>query len=683
MAKRDFKSSPTMLSPSDQPAPLLRAGLDTLRFGFAIFDRDLKLVASNKAFRTLRGYPAALCKPGTEIIEFYRFNAERGDYGPGDVEAQARERLDRVRARQPHELEYESGSGQILSVQYTPVQDGLVLTYADITARKRAEQEVAQKEAQLHVALDNMPGALVYTDEELNIVVCNDRFAEMYPAPRELLQPKRAYPDFLRYLAEHGYYGDGDVDTLVAKRMESLRNPSGQTFEDRLPDGRVYEVYRRRATPGGTVTVITDISGLKDAEERLARKEAELHVALDNMPGALAYTDENLNIVICNDRFAEMYPVPSELLQPGRPYEAFLRYLAEHGYYGSVDVDAVVAKRVESLRNPSAKSFEDQTPDARVYRIGRRKVASGGTVTVMTDVTELKEAEKSLLEAKRRAEEASKLVTEKNQMLENLSTKLSKYLSPQLYKSIFSGEKNVEVASQRKKLTIFFSDIAGFTETTDLLESEELTTLLNQYLREMSSIALEYGATIDKFIGDAIMLFFGDPETKGARDDALACVKMAIAMQQRMRDLQAEWRERGQEHVFQLRIGINTGYCTVGNFGSDDRVDYTIIGNEVNLAARLQVHADLGGILLAHETYSLVKDAVFAEETGTITVKGFSTPVRTHRVVGLHDPAGFGGRVIRQEQDGLLLIIDKKKLTEKGRADAIRVLQEAVGRLTE
>ena len=126
---------------------------------------------------------------------------------------------------------------------------------------------------------------------------------------------------------------------------------------------------------------------------------------------------------------------------------------------------------------------------------------------------------------------------------------------------------------------------------------------------------------------------------------------MAIAMQQRMRDLQAEWRERGQEHVFQLRIGINTGFCTVGNFGSDDRVDYTIIGNEVNLAARLQSHADLGGILLAHETYSLVKDEVLTEETGTITVKGFSRPVKTYRVVGLqntsrragtHHPAGAG-----------------------------------------
>ena len=151
----------------------------------------------------------------------------------------------------------------------------------------------------------------------------------------------------------------------------------------------------------------------------------------------------------------------------------------------------MVARRVESLRNPSGKSFEDRTPDGHVYRVGRRRVAAGGTVTVMTDVTELKEAERNLLTAIAQAEEANRRVTEQNRMLESLSSKLSKYLSPQLYRSIFSGEKNVEVASQRKKLTIFFSDIAGFTETTDMLESEELTSLLNQYLREMSAIAME------------------------------------------------------------------------------------------------------------------------------------------------------------------------------------------------
>src|SRR5215475_11819267 len=120
-----------------------------------------------------------------------------------------------------------------------------------------------------------------------------------------------------------------------------------------------------------------------------------------------------------------------------------------------------------------------------------------------------------------------------------------------------------------------------------------------------------------------VCLHVSDPETKGIREDALACVRMAIAMQARMRDLRAEWAEAGFALPFHLRIGINTGYCTVGNFGSEDRMDYTIIGGEVNLASRLQSHADLGGILLSHETYSLVKDIILAEECDPIQAKGF------------------------------------------------------------
>ena len=118
---------------------------------------------------------------------------------------------------------------------------------------------------------------------------------------------------------------------------------------------------------------------------------------------------------------------------------------------------------------------------------------------------------------KDRTEAANKLVTEKNQILENLSSRLSKYLSPQIYQSIFRGEQSVEISSKRKKLTICFTDIAGFTETTDNLESEELTNVLNHYLTEMSVIALQHGATIDKFIGDAMLLFFGDPEIERRR----------------------------------------------------------------------------------------------------------------------------------------------------------------------
>jgi hypothetical protein len=137
----------------------------------------------------------------------------------------------------------------------------------------------------------------------------------------------------------------------------------------------------------------------------------------------------------------------------------------------------------------------------------------------------------------------------------------------------------------------------------------------------------------------------------------------------------------GLERPFQLRIGINTGFCTVGNFGSADRMDYTIIGNEVNLAARLESHAEVGGILMAHETHSLVKDTVLAEEGDALTVKGFAKPVRTYSVVGLYDDLAEQGRLIRKEQDGLALEIDQDKLTKKGKAEAIKALEEAVAQL--
>jgi adenylate cyclase len=129
----------------------------------------------------------------------------------------------------------------------------------------------------------------------------------------------------------------------------------------------------------------------------------------------------------------------------------------------------------------------------------------------------------------------------------------------------------VKLASQRKKLTVFFSDIAGFTETAERLESEDLIWLLNHYLTEMSRIASAHGATIDKYVGDAIVIFFGDPESSGVMEDALACVRMAIAMRERMGDLADIWRDMGLATPFRCRMGINTGFCTVGNFGSEDR----------------------------------------------------------------------------------------------------------------
>ena len=267
--------------------------------------------------------------------------------------------------------------------------------------------------------------------------------------------------------------------------------------------------------------------------------------------------------------------------------------------------------------------------------------------------------------------ENTRLVNEMRQangILATVSDQLAKYISPQLYASIVKGDQRVAIGSMRKKLSIFFSDIAGFTEITDQLESEELTSLLNQYLTEMSRIAQEHGANFDKFIGDAMMFYFGNPETKGVKEDASACVRMAIAMQNRLRKLQTGWQEQGLiDRPFEARIGINTGYCTVGNFGSEERMDYTIIGGEVNLAARLESSADVGGILMAAETYSLVKDWLLAEEQEAIKVKRFFKPIRTFSVQGIYDELAEDEQLFRHEDEGVTIAIDVNR-TDKTKA---------------
>ena len=254
---------------------------------------------------------------------------------------------------------------------------------------------------------------------------------------------------------------------------------------------------------------------------------------------------------------------------------------------------------------------------------------------------------------------------EAQEKIEQLAGKLSKYLSPQVYQSIFSGEKNVKIEAYRKNLTVFFSDIKGFTELTDSLEPEVLSSLLNNYLNEMSKIALKYGGTIDKFVGDAIMIFFGDPETKGQKEDAKSCVMMAIEMRERMKYLQKMWEDQGISKPLRIRIGVNTGYCNVGNFGSEDRLDYTIIGGEVNLASRLESNADAGQILISHETYALVKNQIICEKKEEIKVKGLAHKVQTYQVVNTKEELEKSKILLNEEFDGFNLSIDLKRIKKE------------------
>ncbi len=273
-------------------------------------------------------------------------------------------------------------------------------------------------------------------------------------------------------------------------------------------------------------------------------------------------------------------------------------------------------------------------------------------------------------------------IIERTRTIQSLLNKMKKYLAPQLYDSIIGGKTSIDTKKHmRKKLSVFFSDIVSFTSTTEGMEPEDLSEILNTYLDNMAKIAIKWGGTIDKFIGDAIMVFFGDPEFVNDKDHAYRAAMMAIEMRDRMKELRYYWKEQGIHKPLHIRMGINTGYCTVGNFGSENRMDYTIIGSHVNLAARFEAAADADAIYISYETYSLIKDQIQCEPVGDLQLKGISEPVSTFKVINELGHSKKSRNIMKVDKDGIVFnsaLIDPKSISDDEKRDIIKSLKSAI-----
>jgi PAS domain S-box-containing protein len=504
------------------------------------------------------------------------------------------------------------------------------------------------------------------TNEDLRFTYLSPRFFEIFPiasnrvigkthaefAGGELEEPH--WKDHYVKLSAHVPFRDLAYTTTIADGKICHIEVSGKPVY--APDGR-FIGYR------GTGR---DITEQVEVERALKRNQQLLSDAIETISEGFSLFDRDDRLVMFNSKYrAILYPDVDFEITAGMAFESIIRRAAQSGYVREAHgrVDEWVQERLAHRRKPGEAHIH-QRGDGRWILVSERRTADGGTVAVYSDITELKSREEQL--------------SNKSNALEQLSQQLSRYLSPQVYESIFTGRHEVKVDSRRKKLTVFFSDIADFTETTDRLESEDLTQLLNHYLTEMSQIALAHGATIDKFVGDAILIFFGDPETKGVKEDALACVKMAIAMRKRMHDLDDIWRESGIEKPLRSRMGIHTDYCTVGNFGSETRMDYTIIGGGVNTASRLESLATPGEILISYETFAHVKEQILCEEHGKVEVKGIAYPVTTYRVVDSYENLGRERRHFREEHPKVKLDLDLEAMTSEDRDQAAEILRRAL-----
>lgn len=226
-----------------------------------------------------------------------------------------------------------------------------------------------------------------------------------------------------------------------------------------------------------------------------------------------------------------------------------------------------------------------------------------------------------------------KLVSEESQK-RFIKGAFSRYIAPDVIERIMEHPEALELGGENRRITTFFSDVAGFSTISEKLTPPELVALLNEYLSEMTDIIISHGGTIDKYEGDAIMAFYGAPHPY--IDHELRACLAAIDMKKRLREMQEEWRNIGQHELF-VRMGMNTGMAVVGNMGSKMRMDYTAMGDSVNLASRLEGANKAYGTtaMISENTYNAVKDHVETRKLDVIRVVGKTEPIGIFELVGI------------------------------------------------
>jgi signal transduction histidine kinase len=284
----------------------LLQGLNQLDQGISIFDGGLQLIACNRRYLDLLDFPETLGTPGTPAEAFFRFNAERGEYGPGDVETIVQERLALVRKFEPHHFERARPDGTLLEVRGAPLPDGgWVAVYTDVTERRRNEQallrvreeledavqgrtaELRDKNRMLDVVLGTISHGITLFDTDLKLVMCNQRFIELLEYPAEFSTPGTPFERFVRWNVEHGEYGPGNVDEMVAERVALARNFMAHRLQRRRPNGRVLEIIGTPIPEVGFVTSYSDITELRRVQDQLRDLADTLEARVDERTVAL------------------------------------------------------------------------------------------------------------------------------------------------------------------------------------------------------------------------------------------------------------------------------------------------------------------------------------------------------------------------------------------------------------
>lgn len=358
-----------------------------------------------------------------------------------------------------------------------------------------------------------------------------------------------------------------------------------------------------------TILIVEDNDDLRSYIERLLAQEYNVLLARDGLEG--------LEIALSNDPDL----ILTDVMMPRMSGDELLSAIRSKPEIADVPIIFLTARTGESL------AAEGLRAGASDYI--QKPFDENELLARISNLIKLRDQQNELIELNRKLES-----TIEHQMAELVKTgELKRFLPRPVVEVVMSQASVGEVTFERKRITVLFADLVGFTDLTDRLEPEELTAIANDFMREMAACAIKHLGTIDKYIGDAVMVLFGTPKALDYRDQSSLAIAAAISMRNAVKLLSDKYLDQGLPRALDLRAGINSGYASVGVFGSEHLFSYTALGGTVNIASRLQTLAEPGSILCSEATVAPVRDEIELGSVGSHILKGISHPIMAYECI--------------------------------------------------
>ena len=403
-----------------EKSELLESTFQTMNQGITVYDADNRLVAFNQRFVELFDFPPGFVRIGKPFEEFIRFNAERGEYGPGDVEEFVRERVRAMDRGEINLRERTRPDGTVISIRRDPMPDGgHVTTFSDISKWKKAEKALRESEARFRAVVDNSPTKIHIKDAEGRYILVNPLAEKLFGFTDEEARGKTSYDIFPKEVADAFTAHDRQVveSGKMSEQVEQFTVEGDVrtylTVKFPIPDGR--------GGVAGIAAIGTDITERKQVEEALAEKSGLLETTFESMTQGISVYDADLKLVAFNQRYVDLWRYPPGFIRLGMPFEEIAGFLAERGDYGTGDVETLVKRWVTAMRQAKPLQTEFTTPDGTVFVLWRAPMPGGGIINTFTDITQQERAKTEMLWAKEQAELANRA---KSEFLANMSHEL-------------------------------------------------------------------------------------------------------------------------------------------------------------------------------------------------------------------------------------------------------------------